>query len=220
MRNSIEQKISHLQDELRAQGFDFKNPDLNLEKLIGFTELIIKWNKVHDLVSQKDFSEVFDHQIIDCLAAFLVSSSLNALPDTNYVDIGSGAGLPGIVWHLCLNENINTQLCEPREKRAHFLKEVRKVLDLKNLEIVNARFDRKYKVLKETFGTLRALKPEKELLEAFFNDGNKASKLIWLTNIDVEQVNTPSDVCLNEVSYSFSIEEKYLRSLRVFALSR
>jgi hypothetical protein len=69
-----------------------------------------------------------------------------------YVDIGSGAGFPGIVWHVWLHRRLERQikakhisskttLVEPRQKRAWFLHRVKRLLDLKDLRIWEKRWE-------------------------------------------------------------------------------
>ena len=67
--------------------------DLGVEqkaKLLDFSKALLRWNRRTNLISKSDESRVFSRHIVDSLSAtsFLVGNSI--------VDIGSGAGLPGL----------------------------------------------------------------------------------------------------------------------------
>ena len=69
----------------------FNLSDKQLEKLLHYLELIIKWNKVHNLTAIDDPSEGVKKHLLDSL------SILSFIKKGRILDVGSGAGLPGIV---------------------------------------------------------------------------------------------------------------------------
>lgn len=180
-----------LANSLIEQGFSIstKHPeDLDL-KLNSFLTLLYKWNQSHDLVGPGSLKDLIFQHLIDSLAACLVLESLNILPSFSttekftYADIGTGAGLPGIIWHLLYKDKdkIQTYLLEPRSKRTAFLKEVKRELKLENLSIIEGRSE----TLKEQVNTLdflsmRALKPTPEVMTPLLKIPNLKTSL-WLT---------------------------------------
>jgi len=84
------------------------------------------WNSRVDLVRVRDFGELVLRHALDCLAAAPVLASLAA---TSWIDVGSGAGLPGIPLAIYLPDRRFT-LVERSGKRAAFLRGVVAVLRL------------------------------------------------------------------------------------------
>ncbi len=91
---------------------------------------VLRWNSQINLVTRRDTETRLDALIRQCEAAFTVLAG--AEPELLrgpllYCDLGSGGGLPGIIWHLLLREQLAalaSWLVEPREKRAWFLQRV------------------------------------------------------------------------------------------------
>lgn len=65
--------------------------DQKCEKLLNFIDLLIKWNKTYNLTAIRDPEKILTHHILDSLsiANYLINKK-------NILDVGSGAGLPGI----------------------------------------------------------------------------------------------------------------------------
>jgi 16S rRNA (guanine527-N7)-methyltransferase len=64
--------------------------DKQIDQLLQFAELILKWNKTHNLTAITNPDEVVSKHLLDSL------SICSAFPEGNALDVGSGAGLPGI----------------------------------------------------------------------------------------------------------------------------
>ncbi|HAZ61884.1 MAG TPA: 16S rRNA (guanine(527)-N(7))-methyltransferase RsmG [Gammaproteobacteria bacterium] len=103
-------------------------------RLLAYGELVLHWNRVHNLTSARDAGTFVRRHLLDCLAAlpFLTGNSL--------IDIGSGAGLPGMVFAIARPE-LRCRLVEPRHKRAAFLHTVRAELGVENAEVLTARME-------------------------------------------------------------------------------
>ena len=106
-----------------------------LAKLECFRDLLVDENKRQNLVSASTIGDVWDRHIAD-------SAQLARLgpPGASWVDIGSGAGLPGIVL-ACLVEG-PVCLIEPRRLRAEFLRRTIAELALPNATVVCAKAER------------------------------------------------------------------------------
>ena len=103
------------------------------QKIEQYLTLLEKWNKSINLTAIRDRDEMY---------ALHIQDSLTVLPyveeQLDLVDIGSGAGLPGIPLAIfCPNKII--ALVEPNQKKATFLKHVVMTLQLENVEVINQR---------------------------------------------------------------------------------
>lgn len=94
-------------------------------KLSGYEDLIRAWAPRLDLVSPGDLDRLYERHIADSLRA---RSLVDAAPRGPCVDVGSGAGLPGVP--LAIVTGRSWRLLEPRARRAGFLDEVVRALDL------------------------------------------------------------------------------------------
>ena len=99
-----------------------------------YKEQLKKWNKIHNLTGAKK-EELMDKFIYD--AVFPVSF----LPKVkNILDIGTGAGFPGMILAFALPDT-EVILCEPLQKRASFLQFIKADLGLKNVTVANCRVE-------------------------------------------------------------------------------
>lgn len=107
---------------------------MNSEKLKRFTTLLLEWNKIHNLTGAKTPLEV-ESNIEDSLfpTTFIEKPS-------SILDVGTGAGFPGMILAIAYSD-VKTVLCEPRQKRASFLKYVAMELELSNVVVVKKRVE-------------------------------------------------------------------------------
>jgi 16S rRNA (guanine527-N7)-methyltransferase len=110
------------------------------ERMIGkfeqYLALLDKWSAVYNLTSVKKERERLIELVIDSLSGAEIISGIGT--KLNVIDIGSGAGLPGIPLAIaCPGQSFT--LCESREKRASFLNEARRTLKLDNVTVENKR---------------------------------------------------------------------------------
>lgn len=110
-------------------------------------EEILRWNQQINLVSRVDTRRLVGHLMRQCRAGWdLVDAAMAedpALVEATYVDIGSGAGLPGLVWSAIRDQRGyggGQILVEPRHKRAWFLQRVARRMALGDLEVRSARW--------------------------------------------------------------------------------
>ncbi len=99
-------------------GFDFVSPAVG-DDLERFVALLRQWQRTHNLVSKETLGEVWSRHVADSLQ--LVG---HAPPFSHWVDLGSGAGLPGLVVAVAFKENRNRRftLVESNGKKAAFLR--------------------------------------------------------------------------------------------------
>lgn len=113
--------LQALKERCKRNGFELG--DDALAGLNAYLELLLKWNKVMNLVGPQTWTELLDTLVLDSfyLAGFLDSLELPESPLA--WDFGAGAGLPGIPLRMLWTRG-DYHLVEAREKRALFLQTV------------------------------------------------------------------------------------------------
>jgi 16S rRNA (guanine527-N7)-methyltransferase len=122
----------YLLNGIEAVGLKFK--DSVVENLIRYADLLIETNKHTNLTAIRDEETLLEKHFID-------SMLLQNLIDPNTktaIDIGTGAGFPGMVLAIC-NPDIHFTLMDSVGKKTAFLEMVKKELTLENVEVVNER---------------------------------------------------------------------------------
>lgn len=127
---------SILRDGLAALSIDLDDQSIAL-LCRYFTELG-KWSKKMNLVARGDDRTLIETHFLDSLTLLPI---LRAQPaDSRLLDIGSGAGFPGLAVKCALPE-LAVTLAEPRQKRVSFLKHVIRTLKLTNTEVLPERIE-------------------------------------------------------------------------------
>ena len=128
-----------------------------LERMVRYAELLELWSAKHNLVRFAEPRELVDRHLLDALAGVRLLEGRGRL-----LDVGSGAGLPGVPL-LIAKPEWRGVLLEPRQKRWAFLK-----LVIRELELDAEAVDRRYENLPEDacfdLVTARAVGGRKELL--------------------------------------------------------
>ena len=103
-----------------------------IARLAAYLKLLDKWNRVYNLTAVRDLGRMVTDHVFDSLAVreHLVGKSL--------LDLGSGAGLPGIPLALA-SSDLNVCLLDASAKKTRFLIQVQTELAMENLRIVNRR---------------------------------------------------------------------------------
>jgi 16S rRNA (guanine527-N7)-methyltransferase len=104
------------------------------DKLLAYARLVEKWNRVYNLTAVREAERIVSLHLLDSLAVarYLEGDSL--------LDVGSGAGLPGIPLALARPE-LAVTLLEANHKKAAFLKQAAIEIGLPNVDVVNARVE-------------------------------------------------------------------------------
>ena len=113
------------------------------EILDDYRKQILRWNDQINLISRQDTADRLEGLIRQCRDGWdrLAASGVCGLMEASriwYFDLGSGAGLPGFVWHIQMAAAglpARTLLVEPREKRAWFLERVAHLVDTAPLHV-------------------------------------------------------------------------------------
>ena len=126
------------------------------ERLLAYLALIQRWTKVYNLTAVRNTGEMFTHHLLDCLAVVMplrIGTGTTGQGALRVLDVGSGAGLPGVILAM-LNPTWHVTCVDAVAKKAAFIRQASAELGLPNLEGVHGRV--------EGVGTFR--KPEFDLI--------------------------------------------------------
>ena len=191
--------------EKGMQILGFENIPQIISKLLIYKELLIKWNNSFNLTSVKN-TEIVTHHFLDCLAVipFINSSTL--------LDVGTGAGLPGIVIAI-VNPDIKVSLIDKVGKKITFIKRIIAELEIKNIETYHDRVElltseEKYDgIISRAFSNMEVfIKSTKHLIKSqgvWY--GMKSKKIL-----DDEMININDPWALEKLDIPFLQAERYL----------
>jgi 16S rRNA (guanine527-N7)-methyltransferase len=120
-------------------------------QLLAYLDLIAKWTRVYNLTAVRDAHEMLTHHLLDSLAVVLplrrALSEMAAFPEglgarTSFrlLDVGAGAGLPGVVIAITCPE-VAVTCVDTVAKKAAFVQQVAASLTLPNLKGLHARVE-------------------------------------------------------------------------------
>ena len=112
--------------------------DMQIGRLLDYQQLIAKWTKVYNLTAVRDPAEMITHHLLDSLAA--IAPLQKQMAQGRLLDVGSGAGLPGVVIAICCPA-IAVTCVDTVAKKATFIKQVALELMLPNLAGLHARVE-------------------------------------------------------------------------------
>jgi 16S rRNA (guanine527-N7)-methyltransferase len=135
--NKAEQVIEDSLEERIMRGLDALNVSYGKEaisKLVSYMQLLAEWNKTHNLTSVDDLDKMLGVHIFD-------SASIKPyVKGGTLLDVGSGAGLPGMILAI-LSPALDVTSVETRGKKAQFQMYVSNKLNLKNFTVENTRIE-------------------------------------------------------------------------------
>ncbi|MDH5299759.1 MAG: 16S rRNA (guanine(527)-N(7))-methyltransferase RsmG [Gammaproteobacteria bacterium] len=126
--------MADLLSELRAglAHLNMQADETQQQQLLEFVALLKKWNKVYNLTALRREDDMLRLHILDSLAVQPFVSGQRV------VDIGSGAGLPGIPLAI-MNPQRHFTLVDSNGKKTRFITQAFAQLKLKNVEVINSR---------------------------------------------------------------------------------
>ncbi|HZF80723.1 MAG TPA: 16S rRNA (guanine(527)-N(7))-methyltransferase RsmG [Rubrivivax sp.] len=113
--------------------------DAQVEGLLRYLTLIQKWNRVYNLTSLRDATSIVTHHLLDSLA-ILPSLRQRLHGPVKALDVGSGAGLPGIVLGL-MNPGWAVTCVDAVGKKASFIQQAAVELRLPNVKALHTRVE-------------------------------------------------------------------------------
>ena len=136
-----------LQEPLQrgAQTLGLELSEHQQQQLLEFLALLQKWNKVYNLTSVRDPQEMLTHHLLDSLAAVAPLQRHLAQRPTGQggarlLDVGSGGGLPGVVFAICCPA-VDVSCVDTVAKKAAFIQQTAATLRLPNLHGLHARVE-------------------------------------------------------------------------------
>ena len=146
-----------------------------LTSLKKYEDLLVKANKSLNLVGNSTINQIWIRHFLDSVQVIdFVDKN-----DHNLVDLGSGAGLPGLVLAIAANDRkltFKVKLIEKSPKKVKFLKDTVRALNL-NVEVLQQNIlDEQIKFFEDVFVT-RAFKPLKTILQLIYNKANNWKKI-------------------------------------------
>ena len=155
----------------RVEKENISLPDNFFDNINKYKAHLFKWNKIHNLTGAKDEATVDDF-IFDALFPVSFLPPVNSL-----LDIGTGAGFPGMILAFALPKTEVT-LVEPLAKRASFLQFIKADLQLENVRIVKKRVETMESEIFDLI-TSRAVTDTKMLLNLSSKLRNKDTKFLF-----------------------------------------
>ena len=143
----------------------FEISENEIEKFYQYMKLLLEWNEKINLTAITDEKEIIKKHFIDSLT---ISKLIKE--DTSVVDVGTGAGFPGMP--LAITKKVNVTLVDSLNKRINFLNIVKDSIKLENVNTVHSRAEEvgqneKYRE-KFDYAVSRAVAPINVLLEYMY----------------------------------------------------
>jgi 16S rRNA (guanine527-N7)-methyltransferase len=140
-----------------AEALGLRLSDSQIAQLLGYHALIQKWNKVYNLTAIREPGEMLTHHLLDSLAIVAPLTRQSAGASVKMLDVGAGAGLPGVVVAICCPQ-VSVTCVDAVAKKMAFVQQVATELKLLNLKALHARVETltdKYDVItSRAFATL------------------------------------------------------------------
>ena len=114
--------------------------DVQVTQCLDYLDLVQKWNKVYNLTAIRDPGEMLTHHLLDSLTVIAPLRRQTQGRAVSLLDVGSGAGLPGVVVAICCPE-VTVTCVDTVSKKAAFVQQAALTLKLPNLRGLHARVE-------------------------------------------------------------------------------
>jgi len=130
-----------LRQGVETLGLELDNGQI--KRLLDFLALLHKWNQVYNLTAVRHPQEMLTHHLLDSLAAVpLLQKQLAIMEKTapRLLDVGSGGGLPGVVFAICC-PTLEVHCVDAVAKKTAFVRQAAATLGLSRLQAIHARVE-------------------------------------------------------------------------------
>ena len=147
-----------------------------INSLIKYEELLLEDNKSLNLIANSTVEYIWNRHFLDCFQAIdFIDKNQKTL-----IDLGSGAGFPGLILSIAAKEKkfpLKIKLIEKSKRKTNFLKKIISKLEL-NANVINENIeDKKFHFIDDTF-IARAFKPLPKIFELIHNKAKNLKKII------------------------------------------
>jgi 16S rRNA (guanine527-N7)-methyltransferase len=115
--------------------------DVQVTQLLDYLDLIQKWTRVYNLTAVRAPAEMLTHHLLDSLAVVEPLRRQVGNESATLLDVGSGAGLPGVVIAICC-PHVRVDCVDAVAKKAAFTQQVAAALKLPNLRVLHGRVEK------------------------------------------------------------------------------
>ena len=199
----FEEFFSKLKKELKTINLEVTSSQA--KKFYDYTNLLLDWNKKINLTSITEIEDIIVKHFADSLSIckFLEKNS-------SIIDVGTGAGFPGLPLAI-LREDLKITLIDSLNKRTLFLEEVKKKLELKNLNVIHSRAEDLGKNLefreKYDIAVSRAVASLNILLEYLIPFVKENGKAICMKGPNIDEEIKNAESALKELDSKIDIIE-------------
>lgn len=170
----------------KAKQIDIFLEEKQIEKFYQYMNLLLEWNEKMNLTAITDPKEIILKHFIDSL-----TMANKVKEGETLIDVGTGAGFPGIPLAI-VKQEVKITLLDSLNKRVHFLQEVIQVLQLNNIRAVHARVEEFAKNKKEReqyeIATSRAVAPLNVLSEYLLPLVKIGGKCVCMKGSNIEEI--------------------------------
>ena len=110
------------------------------DRLLNYLGLLLKWNRVYNLTSIRKIEDMVKLHLLDSMSVLAPLDQISADTPIRMLDIGAGAGLPGLVL-ACLRPHWSVTLIDAVQKKAAFMTQAIGELGLRNCLAIHGRVE-------------------------------------------------------------------------------
>lgn len=191
-----------------ANKYDIELSNEKAYKFYQYKELLLEWNEKINLTAITDDEDIIVKHFIDCLICNKFVKNCK-----NLVDVGTGAGFPGIVLAIYYDGSVDITLVDALNKRINFLNDVIEKLELKNVKTIHGRAEEVAHNVecREKFDVAiaRAVAPLNILLEYLSGYVKLGGKCICMKSVNVEEELQNAQKAIKELDLKFIKNDRF-----------
>ena len=122
----------------KFRDFGISLSQVQVKQFLDYADLLVEWNSLMNLTAITEFEEIIQKHFIDSLSLHVLQDVSRETSCKTLIDVGTGAGFPGIPLKIAYPE-LQLTLLDSLKKRIGFLEEVVRRLGLVNVEAIHGR---------------------------------------------------------------------------------